>query len=79
MITMRDPGRVWKTLIKLHQAVLESAIDDKLSRLQQIRIGSNELVVKYTKCIDGLGYQLRSAGEHASELGKKRAFAAWTT
>lgn len=67
---MRDPATVWIKLKELYHAVSEASIDAKLSRLQQIKIGNGESIIKYT---NWSGKQAAFGGHHVRELEKKRA------
>lgn len=72
-MTVQDPKHVWKYLKELYLIGLEAAIDAKLSRLQQIRISLNKLIIKYTNRIDALVNEVKSAGHHDSAQDMKRA------
>lgn len=73
VMTLRDPFEVWQKLKKSYQAVSEAAIDGKLTKLQQIRMGVNEAVIKYSNRIENLVNELEAAGHCVSSLEKKRA------
>lgn len=73
VMTLRDPRTVWKRLKMAYQAVSEASNDAKLTKLQSLRMGPQEPIMKFTNMIDGLVNELSASGHPVTKLEKKRA------
>lgn len=62
-MTLCNPDEVWIKLQNTFQAVSETAIDSKLTQLQQINMDPTELLIAYVNRIHSLASKLSAAGD----------------
>lgn len=73
LMTLGDQNLVSIRLMEVYQPLSNAGINAKISRLQQINMGPNESVIIYSRRIDGLVIELKSAGHHVLGLEMKKA------
>lgn len=64
MIILRDPTRMWHTLMEIFKATSESCINSYLARYQQILLRSSEKLVSYMNCLKELEKKLAEIGHN---------------